>query len=143
VATNLCESVSKKSLWSRSPLWLIQDIKYPFYPQNPTNKTKKLIVSPFLPSIEYQVSSIKPTCFGQLCVQHAGYYLIARLAQAMGSQSLRDEKTNAKLSLSAKTPLCLRVFVATNLRKSASEKFVFICVNSCLIFYPFWCQNFY
>ena len=37
-----------------------------FYPQNQTNKTKKSIVSPVLPSIEYQVSSIKPTCFGRL-----------------------------------------------------------------------------
>jgi hypothetical protein len=88
----------------KTPIEIHHNYLNPFYPQNPTNKTKKSIVSLFLPSIEYQVSSIKPTCFGQLRVQHAGYYPIAGLAQAMGSQSLRDEKPNAKTANPGQNP---------------------------------------
>jgi len=62
---------------------------------------------------------------------------LCALCFLFGQNSFRVNPCNPWL------PLCLRVFVATNLRKSASEKFVFICVNSWLIFYPFWCQNFY
>jgi thioredoxin-related protein len=37
--------------------------------------------------------------FGRLRVQHAGYRRIAERAQAAGSQSLRDEKSNDRTAL--------------------------------------------